>query len=73
MPNYARSTRLNAYHSPKRILLGGQASQVAPAWRDQKPMQDLGSKILLSSIPSDVGETEIEVSPVIRFLVYEIY
>ncbi|KAG8216746.1 hypothetical protein J3R82DRAFT_6961 [Butyriboletus roseoflavus] len=47
------------YHSPKRHILGNQAGQVPPAWRDQK-QKDQGSKILLSHLPPDVGELEVE-------------
>ncbi|KIJ59391.1 hypothetical protein HYDPIDRAFT_100831 [Hydnomerulius pinastri MD-312] len=51
--------RINSYHNSKRHLLGNQTGQAAPAWRDQKP-KDQGSKILLSRLPPDVGETEVE-------------
>jgi hypothetical protein len=35
---------------------------VPPAWRDSKDKQkERGSKILLSRLPVDVGETEVEV------------
>ncbi|KAH7886848.1 hypothetical protein F5I97DRAFT_1870706 [Phlebopus sp. FC_14] len=51
--------RLHSYHNTKRNLLGNQAGLVAPAWRDQKPKEQ-GSKILLSRLPLDVGETEVE-------------
>ncbi|KAF8556023.1 hypothetical protein OG21DRAFT_1483374 [Imleria badia] len=40
------------YHSSKRLLLGNQAGQVPPAWREQK-QKDSGSKILLSRLPPD--------------------
>ncbi|KAI9567532.1 hypothetical protein HD554DRAFT_2107846 [Boletus coccyginus] len=53
------TTRIANYHSPKRHLLGNQAGQVPPAWRDQK-QKDHGSKILLSRLPPDVGELEVE-------------
>ena len=49
------------YHSSKRHLLGNQAGHVPPAWRDQK-QKDQGSKILLSRLPPDVGELEVEES-----------
>lgn len=55
------STRIANYHSSKRHLLGNQAGQVPPAWRDQK-QKEQGSKILLSRLPPDVGELEIEES-----------
>jgi THO complex subunit 4 len=51
--------RLAHYHGAKRQLLGNQAGQVPPAWRDQRP-KDPGSKILLSRLPPDVGELEVE-------------
>lgn len=73
--------RLNSFHGPKRQLLGNQAGNVAPAWKvgmrdqigggapivkDKHRAQDQGSKILLSRLPVDVGETEIEVRCGIR-------
>lgn len=57
-------SRIANYHSPKRLLLGNQAGQVPPAWRDQK-QKDQGSKILLSRLPPDVGELEVEESCVL--------
>lgn len=56
----SKPARIHAYHNQKRNLLGPRAAQVPPAWRDQKP-KDQGSKILLSRLPADVGETEVEV------------
>lgn len=60
--------RLNAYHSPKRGVLGNQATQPPPAWRTNQraasgsgPAADIGSKILLSRLPADVMEEEVEV------------
>ncbi|EGN92864.1 hypothetical protein SERLA73DRAFT_190445 [Serpula lacrymans var. lacrymans S7.3] len=56
--------RFNSYHGPKRQLLGNHAGHVAPAWRtgDITPNANdkQGSKILLSRLPMDVGETEVE-------------
>ncbi|KAH7919047.1 hypothetical protein BV22DRAFT_1041269 [Leucogyrophana mollusca] len=55
--------RFNSYHSTKRQLLGNQAGAIPPAWKDAKDKQkaqEQGSKILLSRLPTDVGETEIE-------------
>lgn len=49
-------------HSSKRQLLGNQAGRVPPAWRDQR-QTELGSKILLSRLPPDVGELEVEERP----------
>jgi len=73
----AGSARLNAYHGTKRRLVGSSAGQVAPAWRTSngtgaaaingnvsplsKKASQRGSKILLSSLPMDVAEAEIEV------------
>ena len=73
----AGSARLNAYHGTKRQLTGTSAGQVAPAWRTangaatvngstsplSKKALQRGSKILLSNLPMDVAETEIEVRP----------
>jgi len=70
----AGSARLNAYHGTKRQLTGTSAGQVSPAWRtangaaavngsssplSKKALQK-GSKILLSSLPMDVAESELE-------------
>ncbi|KAF8843931.1 hypothetical protein BDN67DRAFT_923363 [Paxillus ammoniavirescens] len=52
-------SRIGTYHNPKSHLLGNKAGQVPPAWRDQKPKEQ-GSKILLSRLPPDVGEVEVE-------------
>ncbi|KAG1776348.1 hypothetical protein EV702DRAFT_1109994 [Suillus placidus] len=53
--------RITSYHGAKRNLLGNQAGSVPPAWRDSKDKQkERGSKILLSRLPVDVGETEVE-------------
>ncbi|CCL99207.1 uncharacterized protein FIBRA_01222 [Fibroporia radiculosa] len=66
-PQYAR---LNAYHGAKRHLLGNQAGNAPPAWRDAVQGKkthgaanalDKGSKILLSKLPLDVGENEVEI------------
>ncbi|KAI9438596.1 hypothetical protein H4582DRAFT_184044 [Lactarius indigo] len=71
----AGSARLNAYHGTKRQLTGTSAGQVAPAWRStngaaaangstsplsKKAALQRGSKILLSNLPMDVAESEIE-------------
>ncbi|KAG1745234.1 hypothetical protein EDB19DRAFT_1693269 [Suillus lakei] len=53
--------RITSYHGAKRNLLGNQAGNVPPAWRESKDKQkERGSKILLSRLPVDVGETEVE-------------
>ncbi|KAH8987825.1 hypothetical protein EDB92DRAFT_1874310 [Lactarius akahatsu] len=65
----AGSARLNAYHGTKRQLTGTSAGQVAPAWRSTNgaaaangSTSPLSKKagILLSNLPMDVAETEIE-------------
>ncbi|EMD35439.1 hypothetical protein CERSUDRAFT_116201 [Gelatoporia subvermispora B] len=63
--------RLNTYHGTKRQLLGNQAGQAPPAWRVNQTAQakkavgssavDSGSKILLSRLPLDVSEDEVQV------------
>jgi THO complex subunit 4 len=56
------TTRINSYHDAKRNLLGNKAGNVPPAWRDSKDKQkEQGSKILLSRLPPDVGEPDVEV------------
>lgn len=60
MQTPSKPARIHTYHNQKRNLLGPRAAQVPPAWRDQNP-KDQGSKILLSRLPPDVGETEVEV------------
>ena len=55
-------SRIANHHNPKRNLLGNKAAQVPPAWRDQKQKEQQGSKILLSHLPPDVGELEVEES-----------
>jgi len=57
----------NSHHSAKRQLLGNPAANIAPAWKlnaQAKEKQKLQeeSKILLSRLPADVGDTEVEVS-----------
>ncbi|KAJ7634845.1 hypothetical protein FB45DRAFT_743001 [Roridomyces roridus] len=67
----AQPYRLNNFHRPKSQLLGNQAGHAPPAWRTastsalpgaakgKQPATD-GSKIFLSRLPMDVGETEVE-------------
>lgn len=62
--------RYNSFHGPKQRVLGSTAGNVPPAWRT--PGQSsapsgvgnrsslLGSKILLSQLPTDVGEKEVD-------------
>ncbi|KAJ7269874.1 hypothetical protein C8J57DRAFT_1323806 [Mycena rebaudengoi] len=66
--------RLNNFHGPKRQLLGNHAGHAPPAWRStvagpstgaysaglKGKQVDQGSKIFLSRLPMDVGETEVE-------------
>ncbi|KAJ3868225.1 RNA-binding domain-containing protein [Lentinula novae-zelandiae] len=63
------NTRYNSFHGPKQRVLGNwQAGNVAPAWRSSaqgqsqslRRQQAAGSKILLSQLPLDVGEKEVE-------------
>jgi hypothetical protein len=61
------SNRPNSHRGGKRQLLGSPAANVAPAWKGNaqaKEKQKLQeeSKILLSRLPVDVGDTEVEVS-----------
>lgn len=57
---------INTYHSHKQRVLGNPAAQPAPAWRANAKTasgsgSELGSKILLSRLPTDVVENEVEV------------
>lgn len=57
---------MNTYHSQKQRLLGNQGAQPAPAWRTNirntpNANTEIGSKILLSRLPADVVENEVEV------------
>jgi hypothetical protein len=59
--------RINSYHGGKRQLLGSPAANVAPAWKanaqtKEKQKSHEESKILLSRLPMDVGDAEVEVS-----------
>ncbi|GBE88613.1 hypothetical protein BKA93DRAFT_801971 [Sparassis latifolia] len=71
MQAHPQYVRLSAYHGPKRQLLGNQAGSAPPAWRINQPATakrpigsmnavEKGSKILLSRLPLDVGESEVE-------------
>jgi len=59
------NARFNSHHGAKRQLLGSPAASVAPAWKmnaqakEKQKLQD-GSKILLSRLPADVRELEVE-------------
>ncbi|KAK7681360.1 hypothetical protein QCA50_015451 [Cerrena zonata] len=65
---HAQHNRFNNYHSSKRQLLGNQPGHAAPAWRVNNPaapapgkkVPEQGSKILLSRLPLDVAEEEVE-------------
>ncbi|PIL23540.1 hypothetical protein GSI_14853 [Ganoderma sinense ZZ0214-1] len=57
---------IHTYHSHKQRVLGNPAAQPAPAWRANAKAAsgsgpELGSKILLSRLPTDVVENEVEV------------
>jgi len=57
--------RFNSHHSGKRQLLGNPAAHVAPAWKvnaqaKEKQKSPEESKILLSRLPMDVGDLEVE-------------
>ncbi len=65
MQNY--HPRLNNYHSHKQNILGNQGARPAPAWKPNARAaasgsgSEVGSKILLSRLPPDVVENEVEV------------
>jgi THO complex subunit 4 len=84
--HYRPQSRSNSFHTPKRKLIGHQAGQAPPAWRVSDPAQgpaslqaknklkmqeQLGSKILLTNLPSDVGEKEVEVSTNMIFILLQ--
>ncbi|KAE9405022.1 hypothetical protein BT96DRAFT_916461 [Gymnopus androsaceus JB14] len=62
----APAPRFNSFHNVKQKVLGNQAGNVPPAWRFNnsgpavRRQQVVGSKILLSHLPLDVGEKEVE-------------
>ncbi|KAI8976672.1 hypothetical protein BD414DRAFT_446192 [Trametes punicea] len=65
MLSHAQSTRLNNYHTPKQKVLGSPSTRPAPAWRPNAKAAsgsnaEFGSKILLSRLPLDVVENEVE-------------
>ncbi|KAI0676538.1 hypothetical protein C8Q78DRAFT_28837 [Trametes maxima] len=58
--------RFSNYHTPKQRILGNPSAQPAPAWRPNAKAAsgsnlESGSKILLSRLPLDVVENEVEV------------
>jgi THO complex subunit 4 len=67
LPVQAHYARLTTPHGPKRQLLGNQAGQAPPAWRnpdaarERARSQMAGSKIFISSLPTDVTELEVQV------------
>ncbi|OSD01408.1 hypothetical protein PYCCODRAFT_1468584 [Trametes coccinea BRFM310] len=66
MITHPHSARLNNYHTHKQRVLGNPSTQPAPAWRPNAKAApgssaDLGSKILISRLPLDVVENEVEV------------
>jgi len=57
--------RINSHHGGKRQLLGSPAANVAPAWKanaqaKEKQKSHEESKILLSRLPMDVNDAEVE-------------
>lgn len=75
MQVHNRPVRFNGINS-KRNLLGNRAGHAPPAWRNHGVAvppratglgvvngkgKELGSKILLSKLPLDVGDKEVEV------------
>ncbi|KZT04501.1 uncharacterized protein LAESUDRAFT_715547 [Laetiporus sulphureus 93-53] len=67
------SARLHSYHNAKSQMLGNKAGHAPPAWRTAPvpgivggpgkrpaPPPEKGSKILLSNLPPDVGDSEVE-------------
>ena len=70
MQAHPAPARLHSYHSSKKQLLGNQ-TQAPPAWRTAPgatkkagagpAAATKGSKILLSQLPMDVAENEVEV------------
>lgn len=75
----AGPSRLSSYHGAKRQVLGNTAGHPAPAWhpkhlngvvppppkRSQGHTEAPGSKIIMSDLPHDVKEAEIEVRVVL--------
>ncbi|KAI0631010.1 hypothetical protein C8Q77DRAFT_1062034 [Trametes polyzona] len=66
LSQHAQSSRFNNYHTPKQRILGSQSAHPAPAWRPNARLasgsnQGPGSKILLSRLPLDVEQEEVEV------------
>ncbi|KAK0489633.1 hypothetical protein EDD18DRAFT_1081211 [Armillaria luteobubalina] len=66
-------TRYNTFHTPKQQVLGNNAGHAPPAWRvagssgahasigkGKQAASQAGSKILLSRLPVDVSEKEVE-------------
>ena len=63
-----QQSRYSYYHNQKRQLIGHQPGVAAPAWKVNQQARRApgsqvlpGSKILLSRLPVDVGEDEVEV------------
>lgn len=55
--------RLNDYHGPKQRILGNKAGHAPPAWKGARAAApDVESKILMSRLPMDILENEVEVS-----------
>lgn len=56
--------RLNSYHNPKKQLLNQKAGKAPPAWKaesnDKKGKGVPGSKVLISGLPPDVTQEELQ-------------
>jgi len=56
--------RLNSYHNPKKQLLAQKAGRAPPAWKtessEKKGKGTPGSKIMISGLPPDVTQDELE-------------
>ncbi|EJF57379.1 hypothetical protein DICSQDRAFT_111837 [Dichomitus squalens LYAD-421 SS1] len=66
MQAYHSRHGMNTYRSPKQQILGNQATKPPPAWRSDARTasgshSEGGSKILLSRLPADVEENEVEI------------
>ncbi|KAJ8463930.1 hypothetical protein ONZ51_g9930 [Trametes cubensis] len=65
MISHAQSSRLNNYHTHKQKILGNPSAQPAPAWKPNAKgasgsNAEVGSRIIISRLPLDVVENEVE-------------
>ncbi|KAI0332818.1 hypothetical protein GY45DRAFT_1245993 [Cubamyces sp. BRFM 1775] len=65
MNSHAQSSRLNNYHTHKQKVLGNPSSHPAPAWKQNAKgasgsNAEVGSRIIISRLPLDVVENEVE-------------